>query len=58
MDQFKDDEFDNIFLKKYHFFFNHKTLLLPISFILPSLNFLNIFKNFVYLFFSIMISVA
>ena len=56
MDLIKDDMYDTEFLHKYHSIINHKTILIPISIILPSLNFLHIFNNFIYLFLSTSIS--
>ncbi len=56
MELIKDDQYDTNFLHKYHSIINHKTILIPISFILPSLNFLSIFNNFIYLFMSTCIS--
>lgn len=52
----KDDNYDTIFLHKYHHIINHKSLLIPITIILPSLNLLDIFNNFIYLFISTSIS--
>lgn len=52
MELIKDDEYDTHFLTQYHILINHKTILIPISVILPSLNFLNVFNNFIYLFIS------
>lgn len=52
----KDDSFDTNFLHNYHYIINHKTILIPISIILPSLNLLDIFNNFIYLFISTCIS--
>lgn len=52
---FKDDEYDNIFLKKYHIYLNYKTIYLPLIF-LPILNIFDKFKNEVFLFISIFIS--
>ena len=56
MDLIKDDIHDTNFLHKYHSIINHKTILLPISIILPLLNFLHVFNNFIYLFLSTSIS--
>jgi len=50
MELIKDDVYDTEFLHKYHSIINHKTILIPMSLILPSLNFLHIFNNFIYLF--------
>ena len=56
MDLIKDDMYDTEFLHKYHSIINHKTILIPISIILPSLNFIHTFNNFIYLFLSTSIS--
>lgn len=56
MELIKDDVYDTEFLHKYHSIINHKTILIPMSLILPSLNFLHIFNNFIYLFCSTSIS--
>lgn len=56
MQLIKDDDFDNYFLQKFSWIINSKTLLLPIAIILPSLNFLIIFRNDFYLFISTFIS--
>tara|TARA_B100000768_G_C11279013_1_gene377468 strand:+ start:897 stop:1457 length:561 start_codon:yes stop_codon:yes gene_type:complete len=52
MELIKDDKYDTYFLTTCHVLINHKTVLIPISIILPTLNFLNVFNNFIYLFLS------
>ena len=52
---FKDDEYDNIFLKKYHIYLNYKTIYLPLI-LLPILNIFDNFKNEIFLFISIFTS--
>jgi hypothetical protein len=52
---FKDDEYDNNFLKNYNVYFNYKTIYLPLIF-LPTLNFFEIFRNEIFLFTSIFTS--
>jgi len=52
---FKDDEYDNIFLKKYHIYINHKTVYIPLI-LLPFFNLMSIFRNEIFLFTSIFIS--
>jgi hypothetical protein len=52
---FKDDEYDNEYLKKYSIYFNYKTIYLPLIF-LPFLNIFILFRNEVFLFTSIFIS--
>jgi hypothetical protein len=52
---FKDDEFDNKYLKKYNIYFNYKTVYIPLIF-LPFLNILVLFRNEVFLFTSIFTS--
>ena len=52
MELIKDDSYDTYFLTNYHTLINHKTILIPVSIVLPSLNFLNVFNNFIYLFLS------
>lgn len=52
---FKDDEYDNHFLKNYNIYFNYKTIYLPLIFI-PTLNLFEIFRNEIFLFTSIFTS--
>jgi hypothetical protein len=52
---FKDDEYDNEYLKKYSIYLNYKTIYLPLIF-LPFLNIFILFRNEVFLFTSIFIS--
>jgi len=52
---FKDDEYDNIFLKKYHIYINYKTVYIPLI-LLPFFNLMSIFRNEIFLFTSIFIS--
>jgi hypothetical protein len=52
---FKDDEYDNNFLKKYNVYINYKTIYLPLIF-LPSLNFIEILRNEIFLFTSIFLA--
>ncbi len=56
MQLIKDDDFDNYFLQNFSWIINSKTILLPVAIILPSLNFLLIFRNDFYLFISTFIS--
>ena len=56
MELIKDDIYDTYFLSQYHTIINHKTVLIPVSIILPCLNFLNVFNYFIYLFLSTSIS--
>jgi hypothetical protein len=50
------DRFDIIFLNKYWSIINHKTILLPISIILPVMNLVSTFNNDFYIIFSCFIS--
>ena len=52
---FKDDDYDNEYLKKYNIYFNYKTIYLPLIF-LPFLNIFILFRNEIFLFTSIFIS--